>query len=883
MPLQPGVRIGAYEIVDLLGEGGMGTVYRARDTRLDREVAIKVIRAGIAHDPVTRARFTREARLLASLSHPHVAAIFDVDECDGVPFLVLELVPGSTLAERLSQGRLSTREALAFASQIAAAVEAAHERGVIHRDLKPSNIKITPEQSVKVLDFGLAKALTGDSGDRLAQAPTLTAGGTADGVVLGTASYMSPEQARGRKVDKQTDVWAFGCILYDMFAGRSAFASETISDTLAAILTRDPDWSLLSADTPASIQRLLERCLQKEVHDRLHDMGDVRLLIEDTLRAGSGAVSGITAGGPPGRLRWRDSRTSRVAVGGILVGALLTAVAAWSVMSGRQSSVRPPVRFVVPLQTSERLGALDFPLLAMSPTDAHIAYVATRGGPPQLFIRPIASFDATMVAGTEGALTPFFSPDGQWIGFFAGGKLKKVPLSGGPVRTLADAPIGFGATWGPDNRIVYAPNNGSALWAVSADGGEPVRITTLDTARGEFSHRWPEFVPDGTAVLFTVGTSGSWDDADIVLQSIGSGERRTLVQGGTNPHYVEPGRLLYARGGRILSVAFDLRTRQITGDTVPAVDAIPESVDGAAQFATSRTASAVYVPAGPGESDRRLVWIDRDGQAEPLAAPPRAYSQPRLSPDGRAIVVTIADQIWRYDISQNALTQLTFEGGSDPIWAGDGSRIVYAATRGGASALFSRPADGSGGERRLPSGPGSHEPGSSSPDGQTLAFVEYDPSRGRDISLLRAGQDAPQPLLATPANEMAPAFSPDGRWLAYVSDQSGVKEVYVVPSTGGRRGVQVSQSGGTEPVWARDGHQLFYRVQNRMMAVGMTSQDGIKAGPPHPLFAGTFDEGSASRPAYDVSTDGRFLMVRSPAAGQPTRELRVILSPLTSR
>ncbi len=880
MDVHPGSRLGSYEVLELIGEGGMGSVYRANDTRLRRQVALKIIRSPFAEDNDRIARFTREAQLLASLNDPHIATIHGLEESGGVRFLVLELVPGVTLAERIARGPLTVHEALAVAAQIAAAVEAAHDRGIIHRDLKPANIKITPDGNVKVLDFGLAKALAPDPGTRApGGAATLTSVGTAEGTILGTAAYMSPEQARGQDVDKRSDIWAFGCVLFDMLTGKAAFGCDTPPDTIVAVLTRDPDWSQLPSDVPAPIRRVLRRSLEKDPQRRLHDMGDARLEIEDAI--GARAEPGGSSAGEHATARTAGRRWTLRAAGTIAVAAL-AGVATWTLKPSPSPDARPAVQFALPLPAGERLDGLDFPAVAMSPAETHVVYVASRGGQRRLFVHSLSALEAQPIPGTEGALSPFFSPDGEWVGFFSDGKLKKVQVTGGPVRTICDAPIGFGGAWESDGTIVFAPDNGSALWQVSADGGNPRPITKLDTARGEFSHRWPEIVPDAGAVLFTVGTQGSWDDAEIVAQSLKSGERHTVVVGGTNPKCLLDGRLLYTHAASVFAVPFDARTQRTRPGATKVLTGVLESSDGAMQLSVSRAGSLAYLTGDAGDATRTLVWVDRQGNAQPLAAPERAYSSPRLAPDGRTLAVTITgadrDDVWAYDIAHNALAQITFEGGGSPVWTSDGSRIIFSANRGGPPNLFWKRVDGSGADERLTKGTRTNVPNSSSPDGRTVAFVENNPSAGSKILLLNSDDGALHPFLNSPANETAPAFSPDGQWIAYVSDESGRDEVYVASFKDPRRRVQVSVNGGSEPVWQRAGSELFFRAGNRMMTATVTTRPNLSVMPARVLFEAAFDKGFSARPGFDVSADGaRFLMVNSGQGQRPSHELRVIL------
>ena len=881
MDVHPGTRLGCYEVVELIGEGGMGSVYRANDTRLGREVALKLVRSPLVDSEDRLARFTREARLLASLNHPHIATIHGLEESGGVRFLVLELVPGATLAERILRGPLPVGEVLVLGAQIAAAVEAAHERGIIHRDLKPANIKVTPDGNVKVLDFGLAKALSPDSqSDAFANAATVPASGTGAGVVLGTAAYMSPEQARGSDVDKRTDIWACGCVLFDMLTGRSAFGASTGSDTIAAVLTRDPDWSRLPRDLPAPIRCLLRRMLVKDPHRRLHDIGDARIELEDAIAAGADPSAPISGEHRPVPMPRR--RVVQLA-GGILAVAVLAGAAGWMLKPSARATDSAPVQFALPLPVAESLDGLDFPAIAMSPLGTHVAYVSARGGQQRLFVRPLSALDAYPVAGTEGAFGPFFSPKGEWIGFFSSGKLKKVQVTGGPVLTICNAPIGFGGAWASDGTIVFAPDNGSAILQVSADGGDPHAVTKLDTARGEFSHRWPELVPDAGLLLYTIGTEGSWDDAAIVVQPLNGGERRTVVQGGTNPKYMPDGRLLFARGGSVYAVPLGAGSGPVSALASPVLAGVLESSDGAMQLSVSRQGAVVYLTGESGEAKKALVWVDRQGNVQPLAAPEGAYASPRLSPDGRRLALAISgadrDDIWIYDIGRNASEQLTFEGGTSPIWTSAGRRILFSASRGGPPNLFWRPVDGSGTEERLTNSPRNDMPGSASSDGRTIAYVESDTSGGRDILLLNADERTSRPFVETPSNEMAPALSPDGQWVAFVSDESGRNEVYVSSVVDPRRRMKVSAGGGSEPVWRpRDGPELFFRSGNQMLAASVTLRPGLSVKPPVELFRGEFDTGSAARPAYDVSAEGtRFVMVGRGPNAHPLHELRVIL------
>jgi Tol biopolymer transport system component len=871
-----GQRIGAFQLQELLGAGGMGEVYRARDTKLGRDVAIKILPRLFTSDPERLSRFEREARMLAALNHPHIGAIYGVEEAEGVRGLVLELVEGVTLADRLRRGPVPLAEALTVARQIADAVETAHEKGIIHRDLKPANVKITPDGVVKVLDFGLAKAAAGDgSTPDSSQSPTVTIGGTRDGIILGTAAYMSPEQARGRSLDKRTDIWSFGCVLYEMLGGRAAFAADTLSDTIVAILEREPNWSTLPATTPPHVTRLLRRCLDKDPKLRLRDIGEARIVLD-------GSATTPEDVKVPAERPFRRRAPWGLAAALLVIGSVLGSVLATGLRAPMRA-LSPSGHFLLPLPASERLAGLDFPAVAISPDGSLIAYVATLGGQTRLMLRPMNNLQATPLSGSVNAIAPFFSPDNRWIGFFADGQLKKISTSGGSPVIICDAAVGLGGSWGTDETIVFAASTGSGLSQVSANGGKPRLVTNLATDKGEFSHRWPELLPDGKTVLYTVGTLGNWDDAQIVAQSLATGQRSVLIQGGTNPHYLASGQILYARGGAILAVPFDSANLKLTGTPVQVLDNILESADGAAQVAVSPLGNAVYVIGGLG-MERRLVSVDRAGYPTPLAAPPKAYAAPRVSPDGRKLLVTIIDDatenVWLYDFATGTLNPVTSTGDTRfPIWTPDGDRATFCSGDGGPANLFwARIAEPESPER-LSSSDNIQLPGSWSPDGQMLAFVERQPTSGRDIWLLRMKDRTAHPFVSSPYDESAPRFSPDGRWMAFVSNESGRNEVYVSPLTDGARKQQVSNDGGAEPVWGHNGRELFYRSARKMMAVSVMLSDNIRIGKSQTLFEGSFEQGTIDTANYDITSDQkRFLMVAEGEGASAQSALHVLIN-----
>jgi serine/threonine protein kinase/Tol biopolymer transport system component len=880
MAILPGRRLGPYEILSAIGAGGMGEVYRARDTKLGRDVAIKVLPEAFAHDAERLSRFQREAKMLASLNHPNIATIHGLEQSDGAHYLVMELVSGHTLAERVRAGALKIEEGLTVAAQIAEALEAAHEKGVIHRDLKPANVKLTPEGRVKVLDFGLAKAFAGDSGLDLSNAPTLATIGTEEGRILGTPAYMSPEQARGKPVDKRTDIWAFGCVVYELLTARQAFRGDTFSDMIAAVLEREPDWEMLPPATPVKTRDLLRRCLQKESQHRLRDIGDARIEIEEALAAPAtaepaAAVKGIRS------LGWR---ALILGLGVLLLVAAIASLATWTLR--RSPSSQPVSRLTITLPPGQQLAGLENgPAVALSPDGTHLAYVARQGGTQQLYLRAMDSLETKPIPGTDEAVNPFFSPEGQWLGFFAGGKLKKVSVSGGAAQTLGDALVPHGASWGSQGIIAYAPSVISVLQQMPDSGGVPQPLTRIE--KGEVAHRWPEFLPGGKELLFVASTSAfNWSNAQLAVRSAGTGERRNLLQTGMQPGYAPSGHLVYAQGGNLMAVPFDPQRLTVTGAAVPVVNGVRQSTsNGHAQYSFSGTGSLVYIPGDVQSSQSKLVWVSRNGAEQLLASPMQPYQFPRLSPDGRRVAVGISEQetqTWLYDLSRDALTRFTLEGNLNnrPVWTPDGKRIAFVSTKGGPQNLYWQPADGSGAPERLTISEYTQTPNSWSPDGQLLAFNEINPTTGPDIWVLRLSDRKAQPFLQTPFNEGAPRFSPDGRWLAYISDESGHTEIYVQPYPGPGGKWQISTDGGTEPAWNPNGRELFYRRGDKMMAVEIATQTGFAAGKPRMLFEGRYQLSSLTASDYDVSPDGqRFLMLKPSEQEQaaPT-QINVVLN-----
>jgi hypothetical protein len=843
-------------------------VYQAHDTKLGRDVAIKVLPEAFAHDPDRLSRFQREAKMLAALNHPAIATIYGLEQSNDTSYLVMELVSGETLQQRVArEGRLPIEEALGLCRQIAEALEAAHEKGIIHRDLKPANVKVTPDGKVKVLDFGLAKAYAGGESDSdPSNSPTLSAAGTMQGVILGTAAYMSPEQARGKAVDKRTDIWAFACVLYELLSGQQAFQGDTVTEILAAVLRGEPDWSALPATTSTTARALLRRCLQKDKALRLRDAGDASIEIQEALTAPSVSPTGT---GPATR-GWKHPVVLGLAV---LVGAVVAALAIWTLKPTTPPPSRPVIRFTITLPPGQQLA--DQPAVALSPDGLHLAYVANQGGSQQLHLRAMDALDARPIPGTEGATQPFFSSDGQGLGFFADGKLKTVSVTGGAALTLGEVTHNaFGASWSSQGMIAFGPSV-TSLQYLSDAGGAPQPLTRLE--QGEIYHGWPEFLPGGKALLFAVRRPPGFQ---VDVQSVGAGGRRKLIPVGTRPMYALSGHLIYAQAGTLMAVPFDPQRLLVTGPPVPMVEEVLQTAtDGAAQYTVSATGSLVYVRGNPRAAPSSLVWVDRQGREQPLRAPARVYSTPRLSPDEQYVAVTVVgseSNIWVVDLARGGLTKLTSQGSGNYMgaWTPDSKRIAFISTKDGPFNIFLQRADGSGGLERLISSENSQHPDSWSPDGQRLAFYEINPDTGFDISVLGIADRKVQPFLHTPFNELGAQFSPDGRWLAYLSDESGRNEIYVRPYPGPDPKRQISTDGGVEPMWNRNGRELFYRSGNAMMAVNITAQARFEAGTPQRLFEGSY------LPVYDVSRDGqRFLMIKpsEPALAAPT-QINVVLN-----
>jgi serine/threonine-protein kinase len=810
-----GKTIAHYHVLEKLGEGGMGVVYRARDSKLNRDVALKVLPELFAKDAERMARFQREAQVLASLNHPNIAAIHGLEESSGVRALVMELVEGPTLADRIAQGLIPLEEALPIARQIAEALEYAHEKGIVHRDLKPANVKITAEGAVKVLDFGLAKAAEGTATMvSPADSPTLSLAATQVGVILGTAAYMSPEQARGKAVDKRADIWGFGVVLYEMLTGQRLFQGESVSDTLAAVLTKEPDWNRV----PPKVLPPLRRCLEKDPKRRLRDIGDVGLLLEDApVPAAKG--SGL----------WKVAA-------GVLVLLLALAIALWEPWRGAARPIEQPlVRLDLDLGPDVSLGSSTGPAVILSPDGTRLVFVSQgQDGTRRLFTRRLDPSKATRLERTEGAYAPFFSPDGQWVGFFAQGKLQKIRIDGGEPVSLCDAPAGRGASWGEDGNIIAALDIQQGLSQVPSWGGNATPITELGLE--EDSHRWPYVLPGGRAVLFTVSTvSINFDEANIAIVSLNDHRRKTVLQhAGMYPRYFPSGHLVYVTKGTLFVAAFDLNRWEVSGAATLLEEVSTDTSRGVAQIDFSRSGILAFRTGGT-EGLSTLHWLDGAGKLEALGTEAARYNYPRLSPDGTRLAYVATQgsnsDIWIYDWQRSIKTHLTIgRVANGLVWSPDGRFIVFRSVGG----MFYTQTDGAGGVQQLTESKRMQQPGSFTPDGTRLVFFEMTPGAGAEIRTLpiesgslqmRAGE--PQLFLKTSTVAAFPAFSPDGRRLAYANAQGGSYQVYVraFPDKGGQ--VQISNTGGTMPMWSPNGHELFYRTEDqRIMVANYTVKGG---------------------------------------------------------
>ena len=879
MTLAAGTRVGVYEVVGLLGAGGMGEVYRARDTRLHREVALKVLPEAFASEPERMARFEREAQVLASLNHPHIATVYGFDESVSdqstrIRALAMELVPGETLADRLKRDRLTVAEALDLATQIAQALEAAHGLGVVHRDLKPANIHVTPNGTVKVLDFGLAKLVapgTEASGSQRSHSaslsPTITSPvmATSIGVLLGTAAYMSPEQAKGREAGPRSDVWAFGCVLYEMLTGHSPFRADDVTETLAAILMRDPEWSRVPADTPINVQRLLRRCLRREPEQRLHSIADARIELEDT------PLPSVVAAVPPAAVR-RGARLPWVltVVALVFAAALIVDRVRSRVGQGEAPavafSVAPPAGFTV--GDAETLGAI-------SPDGQTLVLSYEQGAVTQLFKRQLHQLDVVPIPGTERATAPFFSPDGKWLAFTQNGKLRKLAIDGGAAVEIGGPTFGRGA-WNSADTIVYTPSYAAGLWQVSAAGGTPRKLTEPATQDGELGHWHPQFLPDGKTVVFT-NYRVPVERTRIEVLSIDTGERRVIVESGMFGRFVSSGHLLFVRGTTVFAIPFDPARRAVSGNATPILDGVAAlSQEAEAQLAVSANGTLSYVADREFNAPSRLMWIARDGTAAPVGIDPRRLSLPEISPDGRSIAAMVSEaetDIWIADIERGVMRRFTDAPGTQttPLWMPDSRQLLYSSEEP-AFHVYRQAIGATVPPERLVDGPLDAMAMSVLPSGDGILYALNDPVTRTDIWLLPlTGDRKPRPIVKTRFAESDARISPNGQWLAYMSDDSGRSEIYVQSFPDGGDRTAVSIEGGTQVRWSADSRELFFRSGDQIMRVSVGATAPLTVSRPVALFRAQF------LPGYSVARDGRFLVAQRDPQAPPAR-VNVILN-----
>jgi serine/threonine protein kinase len=887
--LMIGKTLSHYQITSLIGKGGMGEVYQAKDQTLGRDVAIKVLPEEFAKDADRKARFQREAKLLASLNHPNIAAIYGLEESSGTNFLVLELVEGQTLADQIKQGPIPVEEALRLALQIAEALEAAHNKGVIHRDLKPANIKVTPDGKVKVLDFGLAKAFAGDKEEvNLSNSPTLSDAATQQGIILGTAAYMSPEQASGKSIDKRSDIWAFGVVLFEMLTGRSLFAGDNVSQTLARVLERQPDFSLLPSNLHPKVSELLKRCLQKKSKNRYHDIADIRLDLQEVLNDPGGVFAPLVSTAEP-RTKLRTVLPWLAAT--IVLTAIIAGLAGWRL---KPSEPKRVMRFTYELPEGQQIipnpqGGIS---LAVSPDGSQFVYGTSEG----LHLRSVDELDARLIAGTDkGSVEPFFSPDGQWIGYWSQSdqKLKKAAISGGaPVVICETSPLVLGASWNSDNTIVYS-DLFKGVMRISADGGTAevlIKTNSLNAAEGTLIV--PRMLPDGKTLLFTNQTGPN--QTQIEIQSLKSGERKILLRSGVDAVYCPTGHLVYAlintNSATFMAIPFDLDRLEVKCGSVPLLEGIEAS-------AISGSGTLVYVPqpaaaAGAASAPppgNTLVWVDRQGKEEPLGAAPDNYQGLKISPDGTKVALEIDaagnQDIWIWEIPRKTRMKLTFDKAAQtgPLWTPDGKRIVFFSLGGGGfGGVYWKSADGIGEEELLASRPDKAIlPESFSRDGKILALgvVTLSPF-GQNIGMLfMDGKREIKELLKGKHLETELRISPDGRYVAYQSNESGKGEIFVRSFPDVTKGKwQVSTSEGNSPLWSPDGRELFYRSGDATMAVEVEREPTFKRGNPKVLFRGKYwpvNSIPSAITVWDISPDGKkFLMIKPSGAqaGEATAE-----------
>jgi eukaryotic-like serine/threonine-protein kinase len=876
LTLTLGTRLGAYEIIAAIGAGGMGEVYRARDTKLNRDVALKILPQTFAADPDRLTRFTREAQTLASLNHPNIAQIHGLEDSSSVHALVMEFVDGADLSQRIASGPIPVDDTVAIARQVADAIEAAHEQGIVHRDLKPANIKVRADGTVKVLDFGLAKALEGSGATShsgpLSMSPTFANPAMTDvGMIMGTAAYMSPEQAKGKPVDKRADIWSFGVVLYEMLTGRALFQGETVSEVLASVIMRDPDLNGLPAHVPTSLRHVIARCLVKDPKLRLRDIGEVRLVL-------SGAEAMQVTAAAPDASRGRGNRWFVALSAGLAVALAATGAALWRV--GARAPAETVVRFEVQPRDQASLMLVARPSVALSADGSTLAFAAVSKGESRLYVRSFGEVTPRALAGTEGGSNPVFSPDGKQIAFYAAGRLKRTTLDG-TVLTVTEAGADGdprGIAWLADGTLVFASVAAGPLMQVPSGGGSPRAITTLDDKKGERTHRWPAALPNGK-ILFTIGTRSSPDNYDrstIEAVDPATGTRQVVLEGASSARYAASGHLLFVRDSILYAIPFDLDSLTTRGTPVQVLRGVNgDTTTGASHLAIADNGTLTYAP-GTAMSANRLVWVDRQGKTQPLDLPQGLFFDPRISPDGTRVAVVWqtltagTGDIWVSDLVRNTFTRLSFSGSTmSPAWSADGKSVYYSAIDpdGRKTTLMRKPADGSREAEAVAALDSRVYLREVTPDGK-FALIDFmdrtgGMENGQVAKLALTANAKPELLVATPWDEYSGQWSPDKRWLAYQSEESGRSEIYVRDMSEGGGRWQVSTAGGEEPQWSADGQELYYRNESQLMAVAIDARTAFTPRIPTLLFEGVYNLRSDTGISYAVAAKGdRFLMVR---------------------
>ena len=881
MTLAAGFRLGPYEILSAVGAGGMGEVYKAKDTRLERTVAVKVLPARFSENAEFRQRFEREAKTISQLSHPHICTLHDVGNHDGVEYLVMEFLEGQTLTECLAKGPLPLEQVLRYGIEIADALEKAHRQGIVHRDLKPGNVMIT-KSGVKLVDFGLAKLAAPAAKGVVSSFSVLpTQAGenlTAEGTILGTFQYMAPEQLEGQEADARTDIFALGLLLYETATGRKAFTGRSQASLIAAIIHTQPDAiSSVQPMTPPALDRVVKTCLAKDPDDRFQTAHDAKLQLQWIAEGGS-------AVGLPAPVAAKRKSREKLAWALVPVAALAAAAATAFVIGLRTEPPRTVRSTLLPPEKSAF--AFDQGPMALSPDGRRMAFVATSSGTNMLWVRPLDAMSAQPLAGTEGASYPFWSPDNRFLGFFAGGKLKKIEASGGPPQTLAEASVGRGGTWNREGVILFTPSSRDSIYRVSSAGGEATPVTKLDVEASQFSHRWPLFLPDGRRFLYLAQASLTTNEKNrIYAASLDGGAPKLLFSGNTNVVYA-PRHLLFQRDRTLLAQPFDVKTLRFTEEAFPVAENVSFFPSFASAVFTASDTGLIAYQAGSGGGLTQLTWLDRAGKPVGTVGVPGLFASPRLAHDGRRLAVGTEDSqgladVWIFDLERNTPTRFTFDPNADlsPVWSPDDSRVVFSASRKNPADLYQKNSAGAASEEPLVASNTFKVPLDWSPDGRVLLFQTNDPKRRSiwDLWTYSVGDRKATPFLQTPFNEVTARFSPDGRWIAYASNESGKEEVYVVPFPGPGGKWQVSTAGGRVPIWTRGGREIVYEAPaDEIMAVEVSTDPTFRAGVPRVLFKTRLKPPPGRQ--FDVTPDGERFLVNLRPGDQMSDPITLVLN-----